>query len=461
MRQGIRLISAGRSDYHSFWLLFGDLKSNNTGNVLLPRGASGEVLSLRPGCRTITHIRTRLPGADQTRPDQTRVRERIHSWSTVAYLKNQNMAEAPTTAPQTIVVIGAGVLGLTTSNLLLSAHPTKRIVVVTAELPTDEMPSTDYASAWAGAHYRPIPASTPQLKQEAQFGYRGYEIMRRMTKDEPDAGVRMILGVEHFEVPSDAHLALKDGDMYAGKDDQFRILRKDELPSGVVLGYEYQTYCVNVPIYCSYLLARFLKNGGQVVKEILQNAAAAFEVAGKRGQDEVPVIVNCSGRNFDSDSGVSIIRGQTCLVKNKYDKTITRQNRDGTWATLIPRPLNGGTIVGVSKEAGDTESSPRKATRHRMFRQAIEAFPDFVRSVDELDVIKDNVGRRPFREGGLRLEIESLGLGDRKIIHGYGAGGRGYELSWGIGQKLLELVEEALNQQSAEGSVGVRPAAKL
>lgn len=41
-------------------------------------------------------------------------------------------------------------------------------------------------------------------------------------------------------------------------------------------------------------------------------------------------MVNASGYGF-GDRDVVITRGQTCIVANSCDVTVTRQNRDGTW----------------------------------------------------------------------------------------------------------------------------------
>ena len=136
---------------------------------------------------------------------------------------------------------------------------------------------------------------------------------------------------------------------------------------------------------------------------------------------------------------MKIIRGQTCLVKNKYHRTMTRQYADGRWATIIPRPHNGGTIVGVSKEIDDDNVKARPETRKLLLEQCIESFPEFVAKVQDFEVVCDNVGRRPFREGGTRIEVEHLS--ERQcIVHAYGSGGRGYELSWGIANKVAQLV---------------------
>lgn len=76
-----------------------------------------------------------------------------------------------------------------------------------------------------------------------------------------------------------------------------------------------------------------------------------------------------------------------------------------------------------------------------MLEQSIECFPDFVDKIDQFEVIRDNVGRRPFREGGLRMEAEEVDNGRKRIVHGYGAGGRGYELSWAVAERLVELLD--------------------
>lgn len=57
-------------------------------------------------------------------------------------------------------------------------------------------------------------------------------------------------------------------------------------------------------------------------------------------------------------------------------------------------------------------------------------------------VLADIVGRRPAREGGVRLEVEERE--GNKVVHAYGAGGRGYEISWGVGSEVLELIKGVL-----------------
>lgn len=346
------------------------------------------------------------------------------------------MTPPPSTTTDPIIVIGAGVLGLTTA-VVLQQRTSNPIAILAAELPTDTDPSADYASPWAGAHYRPIPRTTPQLAYEAELAMQTFEVMKEIARD-PEAGVGLCKGVEYLERPQGVE-GLNSGDVFAGKDDAFRVLENDELPDGVRWGCEYATYCVNVPVYCRWLMRRFQQSGGRVIRHQLKCAEDAFAVAERLMMGKVKRVVNCSGMNFGTDPKTQIIRGQTVLVRQQHHQTVTRQNADGSWSFLIPRPGGGGTIVGGSKEVGDLETSVRPETRGVLLRQAVRCFPEFVDDVRNFDVAKDNVGRRPWREGGLRIEAEQVSA-SKTIVHGYGAGGRGYELSWGASAKIADLV---------------------
>lgn len=63
------------------------------------------------------------------------------------------------------------------------------------------------------------------------------------------------------------------------------------------------------------------------------------------------------------------------------------------------------------------------------------------------------MGRRPAREGGLRIEVEPVGDG-KNIVHAYGAGGRGFELSRGVAEDATALMlESGLLQVKAKATL--------
>jgi D-amino-acid oxidase len=343
------------------------------------------------------------------------------------------------TALEPVVIIGAGVIGLTTA-LHLQSLSLSPITILASELPTDHNPSATYASPWAGAHYRPIPGDTPQLRAERHLAIQTFHVMKRIASQHhiSEAGVKLMKGIEYLESPTSVESALKTGNIYAGPNDGFRVLEIGELPDGVKWGCEYDTYSLNVPVYLRWMMRRFQSNGGRVVKYTLECAEEVFDLADKLMLGNVKTVINCSGTNFGKDVKMKVIRGQTVLVKREFDKTITRQVADGSWSFLIPRP-GGGTIVGGSKEVDDFEIGMRCEMRKRLLRSAAKYFPEFISEVGKFEIVKDNVGRRPWREGGTRIEKEHLSQG-RIIVHGYGTGGRGYELSWGAAARIVELV---------------------
>ncbi|CZR63596.1 probable D-aspartate oxidase [Phialocephala subalpina] len=333
---------------------------------------------------------------------------------------------------ETIVVVGAGILGLTSALRIQERADSKtEILIVAREFPSDR--SIDYASPWAGAHYRPIPATTPQDIKEHALSRVTYQLLKQEAAVEPAAGIIFLDGFDYLQTPSDAYVELRGG--YA-EIDGFRLLEKAELPEGSVWGAKYRTWCLNSPVYCAHLLRKFVLKGGKTKRHRLNSIEEAFSMA-----SDINTVVNCSGFGF-GDPNVFTTRGQTCLVSNPCDRTITQQNSDGSWSFVIPRPLHGGTIVGGTKEPNDWTSEVSLETRDVILQRVATMFPQILNAEGKFDVVEDIVGRRPTRRGGLRLEVEWVGEADasRKIVHAYGAGGRGYELSWGVAKEVVELV---------------------
>ncbi|CEL03552.1 Putative D-aspartate oxidase [Aspergillus calidoustus] len=345
---------------------------------------------------------------------------------------------------EAIVVIGAGVIGLTTALRLQQSLPkntTKSILLVARDWPTTT--SLNYASPWAGAHYRPVPGKTAQSLREESQAQATYAYFKTASQD-PASGIAKVEGIEHLENPPAEYRDQKAIETYYGHLDGFRFLEKSELPEGVVWGVRYETFVVNSPVYLAYLLRRFILLGGRTREYTLADPREAFYLG-----ENVRTVVNCSGVGFGDEKSF-IIRGQTCLVRNPTTTTLTRQNTDGTWSFSIPRPLDGGTIIGGTKGPHDWDPNPSLAVRETLLRNAKKWFPFTEESKGEFDVVRDIVGRRPAREGGMRIEVEHVAVGGpgraekgRRIVHGYGAAGRGYELSWGVAGDVVKLVLEA------------------
>lgn len=79
--------------------------------------------------------------------------------------------------------------------------------------------------------------------------------------------------------------------------------------------------------------------------------------------------------------------------------------------------------------------------RDRLLANARKWFPFTPESGGKFDVIRDIVGRRPAREGGTRIEVEKL-VDGKSLVHAYGVGGRGFELSRGVAEDVVGLMLE-------------------
>ncbi|KAL4783733.1 FAD dependent oxidoreductase [Aspergillus varians] len=333
---------------------------------------------------------------------------------------------------ETIVVIGAGVIGLSTALYLQQQlAPSQQILLIARDWPTTT--SINYASPWAGAHYRPVPGTTPQAIREETQARRAYQHFKSEAKV-PGSGVEWVEGIEHLESPPAEYLDKNALTNYTHLDG-FRQLSGSELPDGVKWGVRYNTFAINSPVYCASMLRRFVLNGGQTKEYTLADPQEAFFLA-----PNVRTVVNCSGVGF-KDPKSFIIRGQTCLVRNPCSVTLTRQNSDGSWSFCIPRPLSGGTIIGGTKQPHNWDPNPSPEIREKLLSAAAKWFPFTAESGGEFDVVRDIVGRRPAREDGMRIEVERVGEG-RSIVHGYGAAGRGYEISWGVAEDVVSLMKE-------------------
>ena len=77
----------------------------------------------------------------------------------------------------------------------------------------------------------------------------------------------------------------------------------------------------------------------------------------------------------------------------------------------------------------------------QIVRRVHESLPQYFPSVepDDYTVVRDNVGIRPERRGGIRVEKEIVN--GQKVVHAYGAQGGGYVFS-GLSREAAKLVNE-------------------
>lgn len=150
------------------------------------------------------------------------------------------------------------------------------------------------------------------------------------------------------------------------------------------------------------------------------------------------------------DKSVYPARGQIVVVRNDPGKMIDLSGTDidGEACYIMARAAGGGTVLGGSYQKGNRESQPDPNLAVRIMKRAVEICPALTqgRGIEHLDIIRHGVGLRPVREKGTRIEKERIGT--LWVVHNYGAGGAGYQSSYGCAQAAVDLVGKALSVQA-------------
>jgi D-amino-acid oxidase len=140
----------------------------------------------------------------------------------------------------------------------------------------------------------------------------------------------------------------------------FNILPTSKLPSGAKFGISFSSFCVNSPVYLSYLQSRIKSLGGTIVQSTLESDSGVpglLKDAASKLNLEVQdhVFVNALGmgaRTLIGDDKMFPTRGQTVYVVGEARYITVRKGEWGI-AYVIPRRGSGYTLLGGCQEVGN------------------------------------------------------------------------------------------------------------
>jgi len=302
-----------------------------------------------------------------------------------------------------VVVVGAGVIGLTTAVCLAEAGV--RVLVRTAEAPRQT------TSAVAGALCGPTitgpdnPATGWGDIAEAEF---------TALSGQRETGIRLMRG----------RLVSKLGEAppsWASTLPGYAQCSTQETPAGFPVAF-----WARIPV-ADNLLDRLAAAGGRIE---LGAVSALAEAAA-----QAPVVVNCTGasaRTFAADDHVRAVRGQHVIVANPgLDSFLHEGGAESAWTSFLPhgnRVVLGGIAV---------RNSWHRRPDPELTRQILTRCIDVEPRLADARILGVEVGLRPGRTT-VRLEQELLG--GARCIHNYGHGGLGVTLSWGCARDVLAIV---------------------
>ncbi|ODV85258.1 hypothetical protein CANARDRAFT_7902 [[Candida] arabinofermentans NRRL YB-2248] len=339
-----------------------------------------------------------------------------------------------------IVVVGAGVIGLTCAYQLLLKGYTN-VTVIAKDFPSTGLLKPEYTSSKSGAHFRPFPSKSRQELRDSKLARSTYRAFKKLATESPESSIKWVEGIDYLEKRDPLYVNLIPG--YTEEIDKFQVIPSDRLPPNIQFGAKYSTWCMNSPRYLEFLETKLKMKFG--VKFVQKSVRSLKQVS---RQFPNYLIINCTGMGlqFDGswDKDCFPIRGQTLLVRPPLDcpyenQTITYQLADGAWIFVIPRPLDGGIILGGTKQVGSTDKRANKKDTDNIIELGKKRFPRLL--IDgEFDIKRVNVGFRPARKGGVKISKQVVeGV---TIVDCYGFAGSGMEMSWGAAEHVVQLVAE-------------------
>lgn len=315
-----------------------------------------------------------------------------------------------------VVVVGAGVIGLTTAVRLLEAGA--KVLVRTAGAPLGT------TSAIAGAMIGPVFGDPA----DPVLGWlRASDAVFRRLANEPASGVSIRSG-RLLSAP-----ALGDElPPWAPTVPGFRPLsghldRSDETPPGFSTGMWAELPFADMPVYLAWLTDRVGRLGGRVELSPVRS----LEDAGR----DADVVVNCAGLaagELAGDPSMTPIRGQHVIVDAPWLTDFVYEAGGGAaWVGVMPHGRR--VVLGGVAQPGNTDLVPDPAVTRGILERCIAAVPGLA----DAPVIGVEVGIRPGRPS-VRLDRED-GRSRPCVVHNYGHAGNGVMLSWGCADAATAL----------------------
>ncbi|CAE7299335.1 DDO [Symbiodinium natans] len=369
------------------------------------------------------------------------------------------------TALDEVVVIGGGVIGLTTALQLLQDPRIRCKVVVLAKS------FTATCSHSAGAWWIPDPTRpTSPFADGSRYARWARETWRMM---EGTQGHQLVEGIRFWGpqvLSADADLPLEGPNSLGSFVQQFQRLeiKTDSIPDwhgcpiNLPQGFQgevarFQTRTIKMDVYLADLHRQLDSSGRCKFAELevksLEEVITAYPHA--------LAVVNCAGLGAGAlagDDSMFPVRGQTLLVRApRQTNFFSLVKGDSRPVYVIPhgdgcaivggcafREAVGAAALGGSQRAPAEQAQETSEVDQALGADILRAACAWLPALRKAEPLRQAVGWRPFREAGARVERDP---GRAKVIHNYGHGDVGVILSWGSAKDVADLVVQMSTQK--------------
>jgi D-amino-acid oxidase len=316
-----------------------------------------------------------------------------------------------------ILVVGAGVTGLTTAIHLAEVGHTVQLI---AELPPEES-----TSASAGASWGPYLVDDPQIMHWIDATRTA---LGKIATDS-GTGVRLMFGLEVSEDPGPppqwAH-TVPDFESCSVAD-------LERVPGRYLSGWRYTIPLIDMDDYLPYLVRRLSLTG--TTPEYGRRVTALADLRGAAG-----IVINCTGlgaRHLVPDHSVVPTRGQLVVMENPGLTEFFQDNTHGRDLTYI-LPHGDRVVLGGCATDHTGFHLLDKATTEAIAEGIVERCTEVEPRLRDCRILDHRVGLRPSRD---RVRLETTTDDGFTVVHNYGHGAAGVSMSWGCAEEIGRLIE--------------------
>lgn len=348
-----------------------------------------------------------------------------------------------------VLVVGAGVVGLTTAiELYDTLKDSVEITLISKDLPGDA--AVFYTSPKAGAHW----ISTNE-KENKEWHLITYKKLKELSKI-PETFINPYplyfgdMDVQGEETPDFVEPWFKD---YV---DNYKFLGSDPKFPNIKNLYTFTSFTISTTYYLTYLLSQVRLRGINIKRHTIKSLkeAESFSLQNNAVPD---LVINCTGLQYNflsdcNDPKLIPVRGHVLLIENNLPYQVTfehppksKEGLDGEFLMLFPRP-EGGAILGGIYDFNFLPYDTAINTDYvkRLVEKAKKYIPELPEN-GEIKIAAHTIGFRPERIGGARIGPDE---NNSKIIHNYGNGNSGFIESWGCATNTVKIISDALFPKS-------------
>jgi glycine/D-amino acid oxidase-like deaminating enzyme/biotin carboxylase len=361
-----------------------------------------------------------------------------------------------------VLVIGAGVSGLTTSICLREAGFN---VTIIADRFTPDLTSVVAGALWewppavCGRHG--TPRSLERSKDWCMTAYDKFkEIHAKFGSEKTGVYLRDVYF--YFKDilenrPNDFRKMNELKDKVDGFERGLHIVQENidlNFQGGIKDAFKHMAPMANTDVYMKWLFEYVQNIGCEIIQEkitvnIVENEQEVLH------RFNANAIVNCAGLGSivtTGDTSMYPLRGALVRVKNvggviKDAHCISHEETSSSEQDIIFIVPRGDDLVVLGGLAQQDQWDTNLSLEVPIIKQMYDGCLQFLPELRPLPIDKNEpvrTGLRPFTEENVCVER----VPNTRIFYNYGHGGAGVTLSWGCSQEIVDLIQQMIHEQS-------------